>query len=246
MVYSSLAPIYDMVMMHVRYDEWVGLIKRIAKKYIHFFPPKTFEIGGGTAVLGKKLVENGFAYAGSDFSPSMCREAGKKGCTYFCTDGRSLALKTGFDMIIFLYDGINYLMSLSEYTVLFHEVWNCLNHTGLFLFDITTRTNSLRYFRDYHDHEDFGEWSYTRHSYYNAVKHTQHNDFAVYHRIESSGLYEKTTEYHTQKLFMPHEILSAIPDDKFEVVGIWDGYSFREYSDDSERIHFLLRKISAV
>ncbi|MBD3345593.1 MAG: methyltransferase domain-containing protein [Chitinivibrionales bacterium] len=242
MVYTGLAPIYDRVMIHVRYEQWVGLITRIVKKYLSRTPITVFEIGGGTAVLGKMLIDKGFAYTGSDISTSMCFEAKKKVGRFIVADGRLLPVKSGFDMVLFLYDGINYLMNLDDYTRLFSETWNILKPFGLFLFDITTFTNSIHYFNDYYDHEDLGEYFYSRHSYYQESDHTQHNDFTIYRRHNNSTPDEKMNEYHTQKLFHPEEISARIPKDKFDLIGIWDGYGFKKYSDTSERIHFLLRK----
>jgi len=242
--YDALAPIYDRLMYHVEYDEWVSLIGRIISKFSSVKSPAIYEIGGGTGLLGQRLVAEGYSYQGSDFSFQMCQEAKSKGLPFFCADGRSLPLKQKFDLVIFLYDGINYLLTLEEYASLFSQVANILPKGGLFLFDITTETNSISHFIDYLDFEDYGDYSFVRRSYYDDTKTTQYNEFTIFKLDQKKPpLYQKYKEHHEQKVFPVKLLEETIPRSHFHIVGIYDGYTFRKYSSRSERIHFLLKKI---
>lgn len=242
MKYQSLAPIYDRLMNHVEYDEWALLIKKILHKYCPVKNPSVLELGGGTALLAQHLKQLDICYYGSDLSFSMCQQAHKKSFPFFCCDCRNIAVKKKFDLIIFLYDGINYLQSLQEYTQLFHQIHNCLHENGLFLFDITTETNSLRHFYDYLDFEDYDDCSFVRHSYYDTERFTQYNDFTIFQKINNTDLFNKFSELHVQKVFPAKTIAEKIPASKFEIIGIWDNFSFKKYSTKSERIHFLIKK----
>lgn len=243
MRYDSLAPFYDRLMNHVDYDSWIALIERVAAKYMKKKKPSIFEIGGGTGALGRMLRESSYPYTGSDYCFAMAREANKKGLPVFCADARSLPVKKQFDLILFLYDGINYLLSAEDYERAFGEVARCLNRDGLFLFDITTETNSLEHFLEYLDFEDYGDYSFIRHSYYNEETMEQRNDFTIFKQYrKNSNIYEKLSEHHVQKVFPVKFIEEAIPRNLFKVEGIWDGFTFKRYSLRSERIHFLLRK----
>jgi hypothetical protein len=242
--YDALAPIYDRLMCHVEYDEWVSLIGKIISKFSSVKSPEIFEIGGGTGILGQHLIAEGYSYLGSDFSFQMCLEARKKGLPFFCADGRIVPLKKHFDLVLFLYDGINYLQTIDEYVSLFSQVANTLTKGGLFLFDITTETNSISHFIDYLDFEDYGDYSFVRRSYYNETKTTQYNDFTIFKLDQKKpGLYQKFIEHHEQKVFPAKLLEETIPRSHFQIVGIYDGYTFRKYSSKSERIHFLLKKI---
>lgn len=241
MKYQALAPVYDRLMSHVEYDEWMLLISKILKKHCTAIKPSIFEIGGGTGLLAQQLKSLHVSYYGSDLSYDMCKQAKKKTLPFFCCDCKNIALKKKFDLIIFLYDGINYLQTLKDYSILFKEVYNSLNDDGLFLFDITTETNSLRHFYDYLDFEDFGDISFIRHSFYDETCSTQINDFTIFHQIEND-LYQKFEEKHSQKIFPAKSIEEVIPLDKFKIIGIWDNFSFKKYLHNSERIHFLLKK----
>ncbi len=230
-------------MAHVEYHAWFTLIQKILSTYCKHEKPSILELGGGTGTLAKLLTENGFPTCGSDISFSMCKEARRKGLSFFCADAAKLPLKNSFSLILFLYDSINYLSTLPEYTRLFLEVYFCLDTDALFLFDITTETNSKTNFIDFIDAEDFGDTSYVRHSYFDKAKSIQHNDFTLYRQHPgNNAFYRKECEFHTQKIFSVKEILSAIPENHFSVLGVWDNFSCNTFTSRSERIHFLLQK----
>jgi SAM-dependent methyltransferase len=263
--YSALAPIYDRLMAHVGYHRWHILIEEIIQRYCAAARPSIFEIGAGTGVLGERFVAAGIPYFASDLSFPMCLQARPRLGTAVCADGRRLPLKgaAAFDIILFLYDGINYLMDKGEYQQLFGEVHAHLKQDGLFLFDVTTVFNSTSNFNEYVDADDFGEHFYFRHSYFNAIKSMQYNDFTIFSREGGAGpapqktvagalalplgnhdsaLYKKSMERHEQKVFPVSVVKSFVPPDLFDILGIWDNFSFKKHSSRSERVHFLLRK----
>ena len=230
-------------MSHVNYQRWVGLIETICTREFANVRPQVFEIGAGTGVLGALLREKGYRYTGSDLSIAMCKEAMKRQLPFFCADARRLPVKKQFNMILFLYDGINYLQKIEDYTRLCEQMYECLYDGGLVLFDITTETNSLSHFYNAIDGEDFGRAAYIRHSYYERGPRIQHNDFTIFFQEPKDDCcFKKVKEYHKQRIFSPREIEAAIPENLFSVKGIFDNYSFRRYNDSSERIHFLLKK----
>ena len=120
----------------------------------------------------------------------------------------------------------------------------CLKKDGLFLFDITTEYNSISNFYDLMDAEDFEDASYIRHSFFESKSKTQFNDFIFFKRSEQNPeLFSKFYESHSQKIFSVDEIINIIPKQKFEIIGIWHHFSFKKYSNKSQRIHFLLKSL---
>ena len=240
--YDNISTIYDKIMSHVEYRLWVRIISKVLKRYSTIKNPKIFELGAGTGSLALLLKKRGFDITSSDLSFGMCSIARKKRINNFVADAKHIPVKKKYDLIIFLYDGINYLKSLKEYSVLFNEVFSTLNDDALFLFDITTKFNSLNNFQNIVDYEDEDNFTYIRHSYFNRKDNSQHNDFTIFEKIETG--FSKRYDFHKQFIFTPDEILSALPKDKFQIEGIWDDFSFDPYTSTSERVHFLIRKIS--
>ncbi|MCL2182227.1 MAG: class I SAM-dependent methyltransferase [Chitinispirillia bacterium] len=245
MQYDALAPMYDRLMFHVEYDEWVKLIRRVVLKYGASRKPGILELGAGTGIVGAALREYGYRYIATDLSPSMCKVARSvRGLPVCAADARQLPFKKRFDMALFLYDGINYMMTLEDYRKLFASVYDALEEGGLFLFDITTRENSVKYFSAYMDYEDYDDISFVRNSWFEFGKSVQHNDFTIFRQSpQNPGLYEKYVENHRQKVYSVSEIERSIPKKRFNVLGIWDGYTFKKYTSKSIRVHFLLEKI---
>ena len=243
--YASLAPLYDRVMAHVEYHSWLELINSVLKHYSSAERPRFLELGGGTGILGARLKQSGYSYFGCDCSFAMCAQARNKNLPFFCSDARHMPINKSFDIALFLYDGINYLTGPSDYDRLLSGLHPCLENDGLFLFDITTEANSLKHFYNFLDFEDFGDYTYVRHSYYEPKSKNQYNDFTIFasrHNNGGSQLYEKHCERHVQLVLSVEEIKARIAPELFEIVGIWDGFTFKRYTSRSERIHFLLRK----
>ena len=61
----------------------------------------------------------------------------------------SFRLRHSVDIVICLYDSINYLLNLVEWKKLFDCVYDVLCDSGLFIFDICTEKNSKKHFNNY-------------------------------------------------------------------------------------------------
>ena len=241
--YSSLALVYDDMMSYVPYDNWVLTINYVVENYFTLEKPSIFEIGGGTGTLGARLSYEGYEYTGSDVSPEMCEVAWAKGLDMICTDCRAISLKEKYDLLLFLFDGINYLENLADYAETFISVATIVRTDGYFLFDVTTEVNSLTNFDDYHEAESFERGAYIRHSYYEPENHRQVNDFEIFVQdANNSQSYSRVSEQHCQTLFSVEQIKATIPLDLFDIVAIWDGFSQDDVHDTSERVHFLLKR----
>ena len=247
MIYKTIAPFYDYLMNHVKYSEWINLIDYIVKKYSFDKNTSIFEIGGGTGNLGILLKKKGYFYYGSDISFNMTIQAKKKELFFFCADACFLPVKKKFDLIIFLYDGINYLQNLNDYKRVLLSVSSCLNKNGLFLFDITTESNSYKYFYNFIDYQEYEGTSIIRHSYYKKHKALQINDFIIFSPDQNKKRhFIKEYEHHSQKIFKPEQIINVIPKNIYNCIGVFDGFSMNNYNNNSERIHFLLQKKSVL
>ncbi len=241
--YEILASIYDKIMSHVEYEDWIFLLDKIIDKYFKNRTISILELGGGTGLLGEKLKKKGYSYQGSDLSFSMAKQSKRRNLPFICADARKIPFKKKYDCILFLYDGINYLLSIEDYVSLFYETSEILADGGILLFDITTETNSLRHFYDYIDVDEFEECTVIRHSYYDELMTIQHNDFTIFKALKNNLLtYEKYKEKHEQKVFPAQIIEEAIPREYFTILGVWDEFSMRKATSRSERVHFLLQR----
>ncbi len=245
MPYKNLAKVYDDMMSYVPYQNWVGLIDHVKATRFDNREISIFEIGGGTGTLGSILNYLDYNYKGSDITPSMCEAAWDKGLDFIAADCRSIPIKTTFDLVIFLFDGINYLQDLDQYEQTFREVAKILEPGGCFLFDITTVYNSKMNFDDYMEADSYENGAYIRHSFYDSYTNTQRNLFDIFAQDSQSeeDRYVRLEEEHIQHLFSVEEISSKIPLDLFTVSAVWNEFDPEPVKPTAERVHFLLKRI---
>lgn len=240
--YQGLAPIYDYVMRHVDYDEWAAFLQSVFQRHA----PQTqrvIDLACGTGNVSTELAYLGFEVTGADLSASMVRVAGEKAALngshseFVQRDLRDLSGLGPFEAAVCMYDSFNYLLELEDIDEALAQVCSILEPGGLFVFDVCTERNSLRYFSEVRDRESGPGFSYERHSYYKANERLQHNHFAI--RFEGDEeLYEET---HVQRIYRLSDIAARIDASAFELLDVLSEFTFNPGSEESDRIHYVLR-----
>ena len=239
--YEGLAPIYDYVMRHVDYEEWVGYVHELFTRFGQR-PSRLVDLACGTGSVTLEFDARGYRVSGIDASAAMIQVARQKAAgldrtiSFSTGDMRQLRGLGPFDGAVCLYDSINYLMSLSEVDDALEQVWHILAPSSLFIFDICTEKNSLHYFGDVHGSEDGDGFSYTRHSYYDRDERLQINAFDI--RFNN----RRVTETHSQRIYRHDEMVARVEASPFELLAAYDGFTFRGGSEQSDRVHFVLKR----
>ncbi|HEX9974446.1 MAG TPA: class I SAM-dependent methyltransferase [bacterium] len=242
--YSKLAGIYDDVMSHVDYKQWARYIQKVIMKWCPE-ATKILDISCGTGSLLAKFDSNRYRLFGFDLSFNMVMEAERKfhplqiPILLWCGNMKSFRLKKNVDVVICLYDSINYLLNFEAWSRCFDCVFDSLNDQGIFIFDICTEKNSLKYFRNYIERKNRNQYQYLRASKYSSETNIHTNRFEI---AFSSGS-QKYVEIHQQYIFPVKDVLDFISKSKFEYLCAYDGFTFRSAHRNSLRIHFILKKI---
>jgi SAM-dependent methyltransferase len=235
--YDKLASIYDRLMEHVNYPHWCQYIQT-------FFPCADIQVNTildlscGTGNLITCFHNYSYKIYGCDYSPSMVYEAKKKNrFPLFITDGCSMAIKNNtFNVILFMYDSLNYLLNSESVAKLLREVKRVLTPGGLFIFDVVTDFHCRTYYNDYHENEFWDGIGYNRHGYYLPDSFLQINEFQI---IEVDKHY---LEIHQQKIYSIREISGLIKTSGLAILQITEDFSLTTGSEKSERIHFICKK----
>ena len=242
--YDALAAGYDVVMAHVDYADWADYILELFEAH-DAAPDSILELGCGTGSLALDMQERGdFHYVGTDKSAAMIRVARAKAklhgrsvghLRFAVADFTDFEAEAPFDAVLLLYDGLNYLLEEQEVAALFSRVASALRPGGLFIVDQSTPANSLNnetYFEDEGEADDF---AYVRRSRYDraARLHTTEFDLTV------EG--ETYTEQHVQRAYTRDEIGDLVEASPLDAVAAYDGFTFDPATDDTERIHWVLR-----
>ncbi|MBN2367351.1 MAG: methyltransferase domain-containing protein [Calditrichaeota bacterium] len=241
--YQVLASIYNQVMRHVNYHHWAGYIQNIIGKNLNE-PVKMLDIGCGTGELIHQVGKFGYKADGCDPSEAMLAVARLKNPhRKFWTDrlpelGNTPSGK--YNVMTSLYDTVNYLTSLDDIDKALDRIYRILPANSLFIFDLVSQTFCKLYFDNVRDEEVLdGQYAYKRNSYFVQESSEQINEFAIY---TPDGIFE---ERHIQKIYGFEEIEKLIRQKTdFEIVGIYEDFTFYEADPKSNRAHFVLRKIN--
>ncbi|MFA6109507.1 MAG: class I SAM-dependent methyltransferase [Candidatus Latescibacterota bacterium] len=244
--YERLAAIYDHVMRHVDYRSWAGYLRDLLARYGPS-PASVIELACGTGSVGLEAVRLKVPVVlAVDLCEAMLQVAREKALRagialdFRRADLRDLspvAPPSPFAAGFCVYDSFNYLLTPDDLRTALDQVHGILSPGGLFIFDVCTERNSLRYFSDFEDREEGPGFSYERHSFYDARERLQMNRF----RIRFEGEAAPAEELHAQRIYPLAEVRAVVAESPFELVAAHDGFTFRKGSDQSDRVHFVIR-----
>lgn len=240
--YAALAGIYDRIMDHVDYSAWADYLSSLFRRF-HPGVKTVFETACGTGSLAIRLHDRGYSLTGMDKSPEMVRIAAEKFSRagmpgrLFSADMKAIPVHSPFDAVICIYDSINYLLDPEEFRSAVVEAASITGDGGLFVFDVCTVKNSEFFFKNSSMTETVGDVEYERICRFDARRRIQENYFI----ISGNGKSQKT-ETHRQKIYFLDEITVIIRNTPFTEVVRLDDMSFRHGTENSERVHFVLRK----
>jgi SAM-dependent methyltransferase len=158
--YHFFARMYDEYMSHVEYDKWVNFILSHYNKERKQRPDRILELACGTANVAAKLAHKGLVVEASDNSPEMLDIADVKKIKpeLYLADMTAPLKANNYDLILLLFDSINYLEDDNQMKELMIQAANGLKDGGIFIFDISTINNCRENFDGFvniEDHDDF-------------------------------------------------------------------------------------------
>lgn len=249
--YSALAAGYDAVMAHVDYPMWAAYLHRLVQHH-HAEARSIAELGCGTGALAVALQPlgpgDGYRYRGVDGSDAMLAVARQ-------TAGR-LAVDASFehgdfldpvpgppaDVVVLVYDGLNYLLHLEEVVTLLRHVGDALAPRGIAIIDQSTPANSVNHAEGFDDVGETGAFSYRRTSAYDVERQIHTTTFTL--TETASG--KRVTERHVQRAYALAEVRGAIREAGLVEVAAYDGFEVDGATEASERVHWVLRAGSGV
>ena len=240
--YSALAPIYDRVMAHVNYKRWAAYIDEIVSR---FRPASHWivDLSCGTGTLCLLLEKYGYSVTGLDSSKAMLLQAARKISInqnrFICADLCSLPIAEQPDVVISLYDSMNYLLNTKMWRKCLSDIFHVLKDGGLFIFDVSTLFNSRKDFSRYVHKETFWGGSYFRKSTFDKKNNVQINYFEIKLANKPKTIFCET---HHQRIRRLDEIVQFVDASPFSLLAGYKDFTFKPYSETCERVHFVLKK----
>ncbi|MDY0152789.1 MAG: class I SAM-dependent methyltransferase, partial [Candidatus Cloacimonas sp.] len=248
--YSFFARHYDEYMAHVDYELWITRILIWQKQYSTLQLKRVLELACGTANVSNRLVHKGYAVDACDLSAEMLIVAESKAMKPHLYQASLIdeIPQKGYDLILCMFDSVNYLTKASELSTMLTQVHRALADNGLYIFDVSTFANSEENF------EDICSMTRTRNGYlvhqaWFEALHMKQKSSLNYFRKELIG-FSHHYEQHQQQVYMCHELIELINNSPLKLLAIHSTESSMNFypkhlngiDNKYFRLFFVLRK----
>jgi len=241
--YSKLASIYDVVMSHIDYEEWVAYLHRLCDRHeVKPGPVLDLSCGAGNAL--PYLREWRSEVHCMDLSTAMVRQLLRENPEMYGSvwvgEMSRLPVGSEYPLIVNLQDSLNYYQEPEMIRAQIDEVFGVLQPGGVYIFDLSTEQNIRRNFLDFHEVYEDEAWGYERLNRYLRKKRLNITEFYIW---EQEGSEQKTfREQHVQRIYSPGEIDNILSESLFRHWWMYEDSTFDQPGEDTERLHVVLRK----
>ncbi len=223
-------------MRKVHYDYWADYIYSITNRYLKN-DCKVLELAAGNCKLAQYLSEYYPNYYASDLSLPMLLQCRSTSMRKVCCDMRMIPFKIKFDLIVMVFDSINYLTSAKDLKVFFSEINNLLMYDGVFTFDASLEKNSYKHVKYDLRRGSSNGFKYVQKSDYNPKTKIHKNLFLITHH---NGLVTK--EVHIQKIYPFETYFKLIDKAGLKVIECYEAFTFKDGNSNCSRIQFIVGK----
>ena len=250
MIYKGFSGVYDTLMAHAPYDQWVEWIENTLSAYGKDVV-RILDLACGTGEMSVRLAEKGYDVTGVDISEDMLAQAQQKAAgrqlpiRFFQQDMRDLSgHDQKFDAVVICCDSLNYLKDEKDVLDTFKSVFSLLKDDGLLLFDVHSvyKMDDVFPGSTYADQDE--EISVIWQSFPGEAVHSVVHDLTFF--VENGGVYERFDETHEQRTFETEEYTRFLRASGFDVQQITADFSDRKPAPDTERHFYAAKKAKTI
>jgi len=243
--FTLVAEVYDHLMRSIPYRWWLVYVEELLAKF-EKRPRVALDLACGTGSFTLLLREKGYEAVGVDYSEGMLitarKKAGKRGISvpFVLQDAVKLAFKPSFDLVVSLFDSLNYIIGAQRLQSAFERVFEACLPGATFIFDVNTiRALELELFTQ--SNLSTSDWlKYNWVSRYDPAARiaTIKMDF----KVLRDGQEFAFQEIHRQMGYELDEIEGMLGKAGFRVLGTFDAYSTAAAHLLSTRAFFVAEK----
>lgn len=247
--YSILAEVYDQVMAKVDYELWADFIDEIIATH-HPTAKTVLELACGTGSLTFELQKIGYRISGADKVAAMVQKAQDKAAflnsdaQFKQADFLDIQLSETFDIIVAIFDSVNYLLHEQELLQMFGQVQKLMKKDSLFIFDFTTPLNSIEslHFLNERNGSTQNGYRYFRKSRYDEEQQIHYNTFEIEKLADDDEtVLTHFTEEHKQRTYTLEQMLNILEQTPFTVKARYGEFDMTRANRNSRRITMVLK-----
>jgi SAM-dependent methyltransferase len=196
------------------------------------------ELASGNCKLGSNLVNEFRKLYLSDFSLEMIKQ-NKTNIPSVCCDMLRLPFKNKFDFIFSAFDSINYLDTDQKLFDFFNAIHERLSSDGLFLFDVSSKQNSLKHLKELNRKGKYKGIEYSQKSEFDEIQSLHINKVEL--KLRNGEVHK---EVHTQKIYDFYYYFEVLEFTGFFVLECFDAFTFDDGNAESDRIQFIVKRMN--
>lgn len=237
------------MMKDVDYKRWAKYLIQLMQvgsvyaKRSNLKDKKLCELGSGTGNIAFHLAKYGFEVTGIDSSTSMLdvarlksAEGRKSEPNFIVHDMVTYLSEIQYDMIVCVYDSINYISGNKNLDLFFRNVFLNLKAGGLFIFDASLEPNSINDPELFVQNGRIKNIAFQRESSYDPKTKTHTTRI----RIQKDGrVFE---EIHSEYVYGLNTLRRIAVETGFIEKFAAGDFTLLEANENSERVHFILTK----
>lgn len=247
MSYRQMANVYDHLMKHAPYKEWVNFTEEIFSQSGHEIK-QIADLGCGTGEITIALAQKGYEMTGVDYSEDMLAYAEHKAMQrnvniqWLNQDLRQLEGISHLDAAISYCDVLNYITEPEDLQNVFHHVHDSLKPGGLFLFDV----HDINYITHHYINHTFADVTDDISYIWFCLPGEEPGE--MYHELTffnlQDGKYERFDEEHHQRTYPVQFYKDLLNAAGFENIKVYADFSLKlnNVKENSKRIFFSASK----
>ncbi|MBQ2931935.1 MAG: class I SAM-dependent methyltransferase [Clostridia bacterium] len=244
-MYSDFAEVYDKL-QDADYNKFVDyyeqIFARLGKK-----PKLVLDLACGTGNITIPMAKRGYDMIGLDLSCEMLNIARNKTAAesldilFLNQDMCEMELYGTVDAIVCALDGLNYITDEDDLRQIFKLAANYLNPGGVMIFDMNT---------EYKLREILGGNTYVCEE--EDIYYVWQSEFCEDSKIcdfelnffcqKPDRTYTRFDEFQQERAYSPDQISAMVTESGLDVTGIYKPFEFATYSDNDERIFFVISR----
>lgn len=244
--YTELARFYDRLNSEIDYKSWAKFLNDTFDKYKQIDTNLILDLACGSGNITTELAKLGYDMIGVDLSVDMLMEARQKSVDYdilyLNQDMRNFELYGTVDAVVCCLDSVNYLLTETDVRKCFSLVYNYLNPSGLFVFDVNTPYKfeniyaDNAYVFDIEKDDIFCAWqnSYDKET---CICDFYLNIFAP----KNDRMYYRYQEQQHERMYSFQTLIDILTDTEFDILDIVSDFECKKPQNSDERWYFICR-----
>jgi SAM-dependent methyltransferase len=242
--FGPVAPYYDQLMLGVPYRQWVDYIERILERH-GGTARRVLDLACGTGQVGCEMIRRGYEVVGVDLAePMTVACAGQTPpMPAAVMDAQRLGLRAeSLDLVVSLYDSLNYILDPAGLQACFNEVYDALRPDGLLIFDLNT-IRALRiglFTQNNLGSDELLQYAWTP----EWDPQTRICTVTMWFNWLGEGGPRQFTEMHYQRGYSTREVQEMLRIAGFAQSSVYHAYTFRRPTRWSDRVFHVAEKPS--